>query len=62
MRDWGVGGAATLTRLARTEGFVGWAGPGSKEAAKATVPARGFDSARDGIPDPTMPAQLPESC
>ncbi len=40
-----------LPRLAGAVGFAGWAGRGKKEAAKAKVPARGFDWARDGISD-----------
>jgi len=52
---WGLGELAELrslvVRLAGAEGFAGWPGRGRKEAAKAKVPARGFDWAPDGIPD-----------
>ena len=42
---------SSVAKLAGTEGFAGWPGRGRKEAAKAKVPARGFDWAPDGIPD-----------
>ena len=51
-----------LARLAGAEGFAGWPGRGRKEEAKAKVPARGFDWARDGIPDSNFPDEPEFRC